>query len=84
MVQSILIQIRFFALSLTMYQWAPPMEIIRWYSVNPASGGCALVFMDPASGGCALVFVDPASGGCALVFVDPASGGCALVFCGPR
>ena len=73
-----------YALSLTMFQWAPPMGIIHWYSVDPASGGCALVFVDPASGGCALVFVDPASGGCALVFLDPASGGCALVFCGPR
>ena len=63
---------RIYALSLTMFQWAPPMGIIRWY------------FVDPASGGCALVFVDPVSGGCALVFLDPASRGCALVFCGPR
>ena len=53
---------RIYALSLTMFQWAPPMGIIRWYSVDPTSGGCALVFVDPASGGCALVFVDPASG----------------------
>ena len=67
-----LIQNQIYALSLTMFQWASPMGIIHWYSVDPASGGCALVF------------VDPASGGCALVFVDPANGGCALVFCGPR
>ena len=50
---------RIYALSLTMFQWAPPMGIIRWYSVDPASGGCALVFVDPASGGCALVFCGP-------------------------
>ena len=54
-----------------MFQWAPPMGIIRWYSVDLASGGCALVFVDPASGSFALVFVDPASGGCALVFCGP-------------
>ena len=48
-----------FALSQTMFQWAPPMEIIRWYSMDPASGGCALVFVDPASGGCELVFCGP-------------------------
>ena len=50
---------RIYALSLTMFQWAPPMGIIRWYFVDPASGGCALVFLDPASGGCALVFCGP-------------------------
>ena len=50
---------RIYALSLTMFQWAPSMGIIRWYSVDPASGGCALVFVDPASGGCALVFCGP-------------------------
>ena len=50
---------RIYALSLTMFQWAPSMEIIRWYLVDPASGGCALVFVDPASGGCALLFSGP-------------------------
>ena len=50
---------RIYALSLTMFQWAPPMRFIRWYLVDPASGGCALVFVDPASGGCALVFCGP-------------------------
>ena len=42
---------RIYALSLTMFQWAPPMEIIRWYSVDPASGGCALVFCGPRQWG---------------------------------
>ena len=41
---------RIYALSLTMFQWAPPMEIIRWYLVDPISGGYALVFVDPVSG----------------------------------
>ena len=35
---------RIYALSLTMFQWTPPMGIIRWYLVDPASGGYALVF----------------------------------------
>ena len=42
---------RIYALSLTMFQWAPPMEIIRWFSVDPASGGCALVFYRPRQWG---------------------------------
>ena len=42
---------RIYALSLTMFQWAPPMGIIRWYSVDPASGGCALVFCGPRQWG---------------------------------
>ena len=42
---------RIYSLSLTMFQWTPPIGIIRWYFVDPASGGCALVFCGPCQWG---------------------------------
>ena len=62
---------RIYAISLTMFQWAPLMGIIRWYSVDPASEIVRWYLVDPVSRGCALVFVDPVSGDCALVFSGP-------------
>ena len=47
---------RTYALSLTIFQWAPSMGIIRWYSVDPTSADCALVFSGPCQWGlCASV-----------------------------
>ena len=66
---------RIYALSLTMFQWAPPMGIICWYSVDSASGSCALVFVDHAVGVVRWYLWTLPVGVVHWYSVDPANGG---------